>query len=98
MRELKWVGASEGRTQERRTPSPDQRERTHRLPDWLPGGKAVIFTMGSAEITSYNDARIEALTLATGERRVVIDGGFNARYVSTGHIVYARAGAPFAVA
>ena len=92
------VSASGGVPQQLSTPSPDQLERTHRLPDWLPGGKAVIFTMGSAEITSYNDARIEALTLATGERRVVIDGGFNARYVSTGHIVYARAGSLFAVA
>ncbi len=54
-------------------------------------------TVGTADITSYDDARIEVLTLATGQRRVLIRGGMNARYVSTGHLIYARAGSLLAV-
>ena len=54
-------------------------------------------TVGTADITSYDDARIEVLTLATGQRRVLIQGGMSARYVSTGHLIYARAGSLLAV-
>jgi len=79
--------------------SVEQGERTHRWPEILPGGKAVLFTMGKADITWFDDARIEVLRLDTGERRTLIEGGMNARYIPTGHLVYARAGsllaAPF---
>ena len=44
-------------------------ERTHRWPEVLPGGKAVIFIVGSpASPDNYDDATIEAVILATGER------------------------------
>ena len=33
------------------------------------------------------------MKLETGERKVLIQGGSDARYVPTGHIVYVRAGA-----
>ena len=45
----------------------------------------------------YESARIGAVSLETGERRILLEGGTHARYVSSGHIIYARAGSLFAV-
>jgi len=70
-----------------------KRERTHRWPQVLPNGKAVIFTVGALDSPdSYERANIEAVILATGERRVVIQNASMARYVPTGHLVFARGG------
>ena len=81
------------------TPRRDQREKTHINPWILPGGTAMLVTVGNADISSFDDADIDVLTLATGQRKTVVKGGMDARYVATGHIVYARAGsllaAPF---
>jgi hypothetical protein len=73
------------------------REKTHRFPEVLPGGKGVIFTTGTADIESFDDARIEVLVVGTGERRVLLSGATNARYVMTGHLLYAHAAALYAV-
>ena len=45
----------------------------------------------------FDDASVALLSLATGEYRVVMEGGTKARYVDTGHIVYARGGSLLAV-
>jgi serine/threonine-protein kinase len=73
-------------------------ERTHRWPQVLPGGKAVIFTIGALDSPDdYERANIEVVVLSTGERRVVVQGASMARYVATGHLIFARGGALFAV-
>ena len=54
-------------------------------------------TVLTADSTSYDDARIELVNLLDGNRRVLIEGGMNARYMPTGHIIYARAGSLLAV-
>ena len=94
---LSRVSAVGGTPQILTTPDRERREKTHRWPEVLPGGKAVLFMAGTADITSYDDARIEVLSLETGARRVLIEGGMYPRYAPTGHLVYARAGALFAV-
>lgn len=71
-------------------------EATHLWPEILPGGKAVLFTIGLAG-KSYDEALIAVLLLETGERRVVLEGGSNAHYAPTGHIIYFRAGKLWAV-
>jgi serine/threonine-protein kinase len=73
-----------------------RRETSHRLPYVLPGGKAVLFTIVKT-LMRWDEAEIAALTLGTGARTTVIEGGADARYVSTGHVVYARSGALMAV-
>jgi len=79
------------------TPVKDK-ERTHRWPEMLPGGKAVIFTVGDFNNPdNYFNARIDAQVLATGERKTLIHGAEMARYSPTGHLVYAREGTLFAV-
>ena len=60
-------------------------ERYHAWPQVLPGGKAVLFTVGQE--SGYS---VGLLSLETGERRTLIERGSYARYVPTGHLVYAR--------
>ncbi|MEO5800443.1 MAG: protein kinase [Gemmatimonadales bacterium] len=71
-----------------------RREFAHWYPQALPGGKAVIFTAYS---TPASRSRIEAVDLATGKRSVLVEGAIYGRYSATGHLLYARDGAVFAV-
>ncbi len=78
---------------------PDEKrdERTHRWPEALPEG-AVLFTCDTGASTEYyDDARIEAVRPATGERKVLVESASMARYSPSGHLVFARGGALFAV-
>ncbi len=73
-------------------------ERTHRWPDVLPGGKAVLFTVGTFDSPdNYDGSNIEAVVLATGQRRVVLQSASMARYVPTGHLIFAREGLLYAI-
>ena len=74
-----------------------RQERTHRYAKLLPGDKALIFTVGSGGIDTYDDARIDAFDLATKKRTPIVQGGTSPRYSPSGHIVYARAGSLYAV-
>ena len=73
-------------------------ERTHRWPEALPGGKAVLFTVGSlASPDSYDGSTIEAVDVATGARTVVLQGASSARYAATGHLLFVRGASVHAV-
>jgi hypothetical protein len=74
-------------------------ERSHRLPYVLPNGKAVLFTALRYRIVNsdWSRARIYAQSLVTGERKLLIEGGSDARFLSTGHLIFAREGKLFAV-
>lgn len=77
--------------------NPDAREKTHRLVDVLPGGEAALFTLGDADIDTFDDAAIAALSLDSGKYRVLFEGGTNPYYIPSGHLVYARDGSLLAV-
>ncbi len=64
-------------------------------PQVLPGGQSVLFTLGGP--VPWDDAQIVVQSLESGERKVLVNGGTDARYVSTGHLVYVRAGTLLAV-
>jgi len=66
-------------------------EVSHRLPQVLPGAKAVVFTITHDAFPKWDVADIVVQSLVTGERKTVAQGA-DARYASTGHLVYARAG------
>ena len=68
-------------------------ENEHYSPQVLPGGKSVLFTVDSAA-----GPQIVVQSLETGQRRVVLQGADEARYVPTGHLVYVQAGTLMAVA
>ena len=72
-------------------------ESDHVWPEFLPGGKAILFTVTSAN-GSIESAQIAVLDLQTGTRKVLIRGGSDAHYVPTGHLVYGFAGTLRAVA
>ena len=94
-----WRVRAEGGTPEKLTdPDAAHGEKTHRRPFVLPGGRAVLFVVGTSSITSFDDARIEALRLSDRSRHRLIDGGTAPRYLSTGHLLYERAGQLLAVA
>ncbi len=71
-------------------------ESTHRYPQILPGGQAVLFT-GVASYGGFDDANLEVLFLRTGETRVVQRGGYFGRYLPSGHLVFVHQGSLFAV-
>ena len=66
-------------------------EADHILPFILPGGRAVLFTI-TAQGQPIDNAQIAVLDLKTGQKKTLIRGGSDARYVDTGHLVYAAAG------
>ena len=68
-------------------------------PQLLPHGDSVLFSVTTASgPTLWDQAQVVVQSLQTGERTVVLRGGSDARYVPTGHLVYALEGGLFAVA
>jgi serine/threonine protein kinase len=78
------------------TPDAAKGEAGHHWPHMLPDGKHVIFTY-EVDGKPYSDARIMLLSLDTGERRLLLDGGTDARFVPTGHLLYWHEGAVWSV-
>ena len=76
------------------TADPATRER-HLLPYTLPGGRELLFT--TVVSRDWDTANVVLLSLDSGERRVLIPGGADARYVSTGHILFMKTGTLMAV-
>jgi Tol biopolymer transport system component len=73
-----------------------RREVSHRLPQVLPGSRAVIFTAHTST-TGYDDANIEVMTLADHHRKTLIRGGTFGRYLPSGHLIYVSRGTLYAV-
>ncbi len=69
-------------------------------PEILPGGQAVLFTLvsgSSGASAPFDNAQIILQNLKSGARKNLIEGGSAARYLPSGHIVYAQGGTLFAV-
>ena len=65
---------------------------SHRWPQWLPGGKAVLFSVVSAQ-----GSHLEVVDIASGERRQIHPQAAYGRYVPTGHILFVDNSALFAL-
>jgi eukaryotic-like serine/threonine-protein kinase len=72
-------------------------ENSNRWPEFLPGGKAVLFTAGTAVPGIFINAQVAVQSIGTGERRNLIQGGTVPRYAPSGHLVYAQGGSLMAV-
>ena len=73
-------------------------DRTHRWPEALPGGDAVLFTIGSTKsVGNYDDAKIALLDRKTGVVRELLQGGSMARFCPPNHLLYVRSRAVLAV-
>jgi Tol biopolymer transport system component len=69
-------------------------EATHRWPQILPGGKAVLFTVSAA---AFDTANIDVVSLADRRTKTLVRGGTFGRYLPSGHLVYVNRGTLFAV-
>ena len=69
-------------------------DRGHMWPEFLPGGKAVLYTIFTGG--SLEDYQIAVVSLATGKQKILIKGGTFGRYAASGHLLYARGGTLFA--
>ena len=87
-----WQMADAGGTPEAlTTPDLANGELGHRLPHVLPDGSAVLFTIQRSP-GGWNDTQVAVRSLVTGEQKLLVDGAADGRYVTSGHVVYARMG------
>ena len=91
---LSRVSAAGGIPEPITEPDADQGEGAHFWPEILPGGHAVLFTIGYGPNAANN--RIAVHSLETGNQHVLLDGT-RPRYLPTGHLIFARADVLWAV-
>jgi serine/threonine-protein kinase len=66
-------------------------EGSQRWPEFLPGGKAVLFAAAPIAI-NFTNAQVAVQSVGTGEQRNLVQAGTQPRYASSGHLVYAQGG------
>ena len=67
-------------------------------PQLLPGGEWVLFSLATTDgFNRWEEAQIIVQSLESGERKIVLEGGGDARYVPTGHLVYVLGDDLFAI-
>jgi serine/threonine-protein kinase len=71
-----------------------RKEFNHWYPQVLPDGHAVIYTSYATPIAQ---ARIEAYDFASKKKTALVNGAVYGRYAASGHLLYVRDGAIFAV-
>ena len=83
------------------TPEPvttrDKGDFLHRWPQALKGGGAVLFSVATNS-GSFDNGNIVVRTLPEGTQKIVHRGGYFARYLPSGHLIYVSGGTLFAVA
>ena len=100
---LQRVAAAGGAPTILTRPDAEQGEADHAWPEWLPGGKAVPFTI-LARNGGLDAAQVAVLDLGTGKSRVLLRGGSHAYYVpgepdakssgggDTGYLIFSTTG------
>ncbi len=63
-------------------------------PQVLPDGQTILFTLnpGALSPESWDRAAVVVQSLKTGERKTLVSGGADGRYLSTGHLMYVLGG------
>jgi len=90
------VPAAGGKAEEFTKPDTTKKKAAHTWPQFLPDGKAVIYTSHDWSANSYDEASIEAVSLDTMQQKTLTRGGSYGRYIPSGHLVFVRAGTLFA--
>src|SRR5262249_42561888 len=67
-------------------------ESSHTRPQFLPGGKRLLFT-----VNGKDGAKFAVTEIGKGTYTVIGRGGFNGKYVPTGHLIFVRDLTLFAV-
>ena len=92
---LQQVSASGGKPTTLTRPEAARGEADHYWPEFLPGGRAVLFTIVST--TGPGNDQVAVLDLQSGKQKI-LTRGTGAQYVPSGHLVYVAAGTLLAVA
>jgi serine/threonine-protein kinase len=92
---LQQVSAAGGTPTVLTRPDAARGELDHVRPAWLPDGRGVLFTVVTRR--GVDIPRVAVLERGAGTWRTLIEGGNTARYVSSGHLVYAATRALWAV-
>jgi serine/threonine-protein kinase len=72
-------------------------EATHRWPQVLRGGQAILFTTAHTTI-GMEDADIAVMAVKSGVTKILHHGAYHGRYLPSGHLVYMHQGLLFGVA
>ena len=67
--------------------TPDPEEGRHNWPEFLPSGKAVLFTISKG--VPIADKQIAVLSFESGETKILADGT-GPRFAASGHLVFGR--------
>ena len=70
---------------------------SHFWPIGVPGGRFIIFAVQLKASPGFDDADIDLVPLAGGERRHLIHGGIPIRVLPTGHLLFTRGHDIFAI-
>jgi serine/threonine-protein kinase len=89
------IPASGGTPRQLTMPAPGMDGVRHAWPRHLPGGDALIFS--ETDQPTFDTGRLVGLSLRTGAQHVVVEQGYAAQYVTSGHLVYVLDGAIMAV-
>ena len=81
------VPASGGEPKPVTTLDPKTGEDTHRWPQVLPGGNAILFTAGLGGSFDYNGS-VDVFSPKTGQRKTLVRGSYHGRYLPSGHLAY----------
>ncbi len=92
---LSRVSSAGGTPSTLTTPDPASQEITHRWPQALPGGKAVLYTARAGGMFGGGTTLV-VHSLESNTRKVVHRGGHHGRYLPSGHLVFIDEGTLFA--
>ena len=94
---LQRVSSAGGEPTVLTTPDGERGESDHLWPQFLPGGRAVLFTITTTK-GGIETQQVAVLDLRTGAQKTLLRDGSQAQFVRSGHLVYAAAGTLRAVA
>ena len=97
--DLLEIGSEGGQPRRLLTPDPAT-DPSIQAAEFLPGGESLLLTTSGGATSGARIADeniIEVVTLASGARKVVVQGGSHPRYLPTGHLIFLRAGELMAV-
>ena len=80
------VPAAGGEPERIAAPDASKGERNYLRPTVLPDGRSVVYTV----VLSGGQTRLAARRLAGGDAMTVVESGFGAEYLASGHLLYAQ--------
>ena len=92
-----WIGYVDAGELRQRIVEVGENENARALPHILPGSQWMLLTVQPTAFR-WDDAKIVARSLVNGQEKVLLTDATDARYVSSGHLVFLRRGKLMAVA